>query len=271
MLREESIGRPSQYLGGKLCKVTLENGNKAWAFGSCQYVQTAVQNVEDHLAKSGEKLPYKAPTPLSSGYHPEIDVSSELGKAKASYFHSLVGVLWWIVELGWVDINVEVLMISSHLARPRTGHLKEIYHIFAYLKAHLNTKMVFELMPIALDMNLFEQKDWSYLPYSYEGFAEELPDNMPKPCGPLMTMRVFVDADHAGDLLPRRSRTGFIMLLNGAPIYWSSKKQSSCETSTFGSEFVAMKQATEYICGLRYKLRMMGITVDEPAFVFGDN
>jgi hypothetical protein len=41
--------------------------------------------------------------------------------------------------------------------------------------------------------------------------------------------------------------------------------------STFGSEFVAMKQATEYIRGLRYKLRMMGITVDEPAFVFGDN
>jgi hypothetical protein len=82
---------------------------------------------------------------------------------------------------------------------------------------------------------------------------------------------VFVDADHAGDLLTRRSRTGFIVFLNGAPIYWSSKKQTSCETSTFGSEFVAMKQATEYILGLRYKLRMMGITVDEPAFVFGDN
>ncbi len=73
---------------------------------------------------------------------------------------------------------------------------------------------------------------------------------------------MFVDAVHAGDLLPRRSRTGFIVFLNGAPIYWSSKKQTSCETSTFGSEFVAMKQATEYIHGLRYKLRMMGITVD---------
>jgi hypothetical protein len=65
--REESIGPPSQYLGGKLRKVTLENGNKAWAFGSCQYVQSAVQNVENHLTKSGEKLHHKAPTPLSSG------------------------------------------------------------------------------------------------------------------------------------------------------------------------------------------------------------
>jgi hypothetical protein len=94
---------------------------------------------------------------------------------------------------------------------------------------------------------------------------------MPKPCGPSMTMQVFVDADHAGDLVTRRSRTGFIVFLNGALIYWSSKKETSCETSTIGSEFVAMKQATEYIRGSRYKLRMMGITVDEPVFVFGDN
>jgi hypothetical protein len=32
-----------------------------------------------------------------------------------------------------------------------------------------------------------------------------------------------------------------------------------------------MKQATEYARGLRYKLRMMGMTVNEPTFVFGDN
>ncbi len=99
---------------------------------------------------------------------------------------------------------------------------------------------------------------------------EELPSNMPLSFGPSMTMRVFVDSNHAGDLVTCHSRTGFIVFLNGAPIYWSSKKQTSCKTSTFGSEFVAMKQATEYVRGLRYKLQMMGITVDEPTFVFGD-
>jgi len=84
-------------------------------------------------------------------------------------------------------------------------------------------------------------------------------------------MHVFVDADHAEDLITCRSRTGFIVILNNAPIYWTSKKQNSRETSTFGSEFVAMRQATEYVQGLQYKLRMMGIKVDETAFVFGDN
>ena len=50
-LREESIGYPGQYLGGKLREVVLENGAKAWAFGSKQYVEAAVNNVVDYLAK----------------------------------------------------------------------------------------------------------------------------------------------------------------------------------------------------------------------------
>ena len=50
-----------------------------------------------------------------------------------------------------------------------------------------------------------------------------------------------------------------------------SKKQASCETSTFGSEFCAMKQGTEYVRGLRYKLRMLGIPCSSPTLVFGDN
>jgi hypothetical protein len=244
---------------------------RTWAFSSSQYVNSAVNNVADHLKAKGEKLLYKAPTPLSSGYRPKIDVSPELGEADASYYHSLIGVLWWILELGWIDLDTEVSMMSSHLVLPRVGHLQEVFHIFAYLKAHSNAEMVFDPAPVEPDMTLFGRQDWTYSPYDYEGTQEELPSNMPKSCGPWMTMRVYVDSDHAGDMLTQRSRTGFIVFLNKAPIYWSSKKQNSCETSTFGSEFVAMKQATEYVRGLRYKLRMMGITVDEPAFVFGDN
>ena len=60
-------------------------------------------------------------------------------------------------------------------------------------------------------------------------------------------------------------------MLNNAPLYWFSKKQSSMGTSSFGSEFVAMRQCCEYLKGLRYKLRMMGIPVNNPCFIFGDN
>jgi hypothetical protein len=91
VLCKESIGMPSNYLGGKLQEVTLENGVVAWAFGSCQYVQLAVKNVEEHFQAKEEKLPYKAPTPLSSGYCPEIDNSPELNDNNATYYHSLMG------------------------------------------------------------------------------------------------------------------------------------------------------------------------------------
>ncbi len=100
VLPKELIGKPSNYLGEKLQEVTLENGVVAWAFGSCQYVQLAVKNVEEHLQVKREKLPYKAPTPLSSGYYPEIEISPELNDDDTTYYHSLIGILWWIVELG---------------------------------------------------------------------------------------------------------------------------------------------------------------------------
>ena len=80
-----------------------------------------------------------------------------------------------------------------------------------------------------------------------------------------------MDSDHAGDSITRRSRTSFIVYLNNAPIYWTSKKQGSIETSSFGSEFIAMKNCCEYLRGLRYKLRMMDIPCDFPSYIFGDN
>ena len=100
-------------------------------------------------------LPYTAPNPLSTDYRPELDVTPELGEAEASYYHTVIGILRWIVELGRVDIDVEVSMMSSHLALPREGHLEELYHIFAYLKARPNAEMVFDPMPIKPDMSLF--------------------------------------------------------------------------------------------------------------------
>jgi hypothetical protein len=82
---------------------------------------------------------------------------------------------------------------------------------------------------------------------------------------------MFVDSDHAGDKRARRSRTGYLIYLNMAPIIWYSKKQSTIETSVFGAEFVAMKQGMECLRGLRYKLRMMGVSISGPSYIYGDN
>ena len=64
-LKEESIGPPKFYLGSHVSKVELDNGVKCWSFSSSQYVQTAVKNVETHVAKVSDtrwQLPTKCHT-----------------------------------------------------------------------------------------------------------------------------------------------------------------------------------------------------------------
>ena len=92
-----------------------------------------------------------------------------------------------------------------------------------------------------------------------------------KPRGKEVDLRCFVDADHAGDTVTRRSRTGFFIFINMVLIICHSKKQTTIEPSVFGSEFVAMKVAMETSRGLRYKLRMMGVLISGPTYMYGDN
>jgi hypothetical protein len=87
----------------------------------------------------------------------------------------------------------------------------------------------------------------------------------------LVERRLFVDSDHAGEKFTRRSRTGFVIYLNMAPLVWFTKRRPTVEASVFGAEFFAMKNGIETCRGLRYKLRMMGVALSGPIFVYGDN
>lgn len=273
-LKQESIGPPKLYLGGHLREVMLENGAKAWAYSASQYVQAAVKNVEDWLAKEENKhwhMPKRAETPMQTSYRPEIDLSPELDGGEAAYYQSLIGILRWIVELGRVDICLEVSMMSSHLALPRRGHLEQLFHIFSHLKKYHNAELVFDPSVPAIDESMYEAKDWASSEFGHLEGVEETPPNMPEPRGVGFVIRAKVDADHATDTVTRKSRTGFLVWLNSSLVYFMSKKQASVETSSFGAEFCAMRQCCEYLRGLRYKLRMMGIPVLGPCYIQGDN
>ena len=107
------------------------------------------------------------------------------------------------------------------------------------------TAMVFDHIEPDTNTSAFREEDWSSTPYG--NCKEEIPSNAPKPRGLGFTMRASADSDHARDSLSRRSKTGFIVWLHSAPICWYSKNQGSCETSSFASEFMAMKQCFEYL------------------------
>ena len=42
--------------------------------------------------------------------------------------------------------------------------------------------------------------------------VDELPPNMPQPLGKPINLNIFVDADHAGNKITRRSHTGMLNL-----------------------------------------------------------
>ena len=73
--------------------------------------------------------------------------------------------------------------------------------MFAYLKSHANSEMVFDPSQVEFDKDLFPKKDWGYSIYAQAASdsQEEIPPDMPKPRGKGTDMRVYVDSDNAGD------------------------------------------------------------------------
>ena len=221
---------------------------------------------QDGLTFSSGK---KAERPMPKDYRPEIDVSPILEPHKAQQYQQLIGMLRWAVELGRVDIVFEVSLLSSHLALPREGHLDAAYGIFGYLAKHLESNLVFDDKQVDINHEVFHHTDWTNNVYGH--VKEQRPPQMPEPLGKAVKITCFVDASHAGDLVTRRSHTGFIIYLNNAPIDWYSKRQNTVETSTFGSELVAMKTGIEKVKALRIKLQLLGIPIDGPSLILGDN
>jgi Reverse transcriptase (RNA-dependent DNA polymerase) len=268
-LKDESVGPPTRYLGADIRQMLLDSGEPAWMMCPETYVRTAVENLQKQLATDGfGALRTRAPKPFRHEYRPEIDGTDLLPLAGVAYYQGLIGILRWMCELGRLDILLEVSLMSSYNARPRSGHLAAVLDIFAYLKRYPMGGILLDPDEPWYDRSGFIDYDWTDI---YGPVSEELPPKMPEPLGPALTMSCFVDADHAGNLVTRRSHTGIVIFLNRAPVVWYSKHHNSVETSTFGSEFVALRIAVELIQALRYKLRMFGIPVTDACDVFCDN
>jgi hypothetical protein len=269
-----SVEPPKSYLGADVFQITVHDGNQdspmkqVWCMSATEYVKWAIQEVKRELAEEGAYLPKCTETPLSLGYRPELDFSVELDSSKVNYYQGLIGILRWIVELGRIDLIVPVSLLSRYMMSPREGHLQQCYHIFAYLKQFNRSRLVFDDAEPDLSEYYFHVCDWKEY---YPDAAEPIPPNMPEPLGHSVTTTCFVDADHAGCKVTRRSQTGILLCMNKAPVLWYSKRQNTVESATFGSEFIALKTAIDQIDALCYKLRMFGIPLDDPTKILCDN
>ncbi len=170
----------------------------------------------------------------------------------------------WMVELGRVDIAVEVSMLSSYLAYPREGHLEAAIHVMGYLRLKHNIRLIFNPTYPDIDLDYFPSFDWTEF---YGDVTEAILTDMPQPLGKEVDIQMMVDSDHAGDKQTQHSCTGFLIYCNMALIIWLSKRQPTIEMSVFSAEFVAMKHGIETLRGLRYKLQMMGVPLTRPSFI----
>ena len=93
------------------------------------------------------------------------------------------------MELGRININVSAALLSQYLVSPREGHLEQVCYIFGYSGRTF-----------------------------YPDAKEPRSHNAPEECSNSVQINTFVDANHAGDHLTRRSHAGILIFINRAPI-----------------------------------------------------
>ena len=81
----------------------------------------------------------------------------------------------------------------------------------------------------------------------------------------------YSDSDRAGDLDDRRSVSGYMFKLCGAPISWRSKKQTSVALSTVEAEYVALSCATQEVVWLRQLMSKLRLEQSKPTLIYEDN
>ena len=149
--------------------------------------------------------------PLTSGYQPEMDMSLELKQDGLQWYQEMIRILWWVVELGQVNVLLEMALMSTDLAMLRWGHLEQLHHMFGYLKANPKQKLFFDPQHLNIDKRAFKEYDWYDF---YRDSKERIPSDMPVLHGHLVSMHCFVDSNHVGDKVTQRSQMGILIFLS---------------------------------------------------------
>ena len=151
-------------------------------------------------------------------------------------YQEKIGVLLYAAISTRPDISFAVCSLARHVQAPLQRHMNGVERIFRYLSGTKDVGLIFgrgkQTQAVQID--------------------------------------AFSDADWASDKSDRKSVSGWIARINGDPISWSSKKQSSVALSTCESELMAQCDATkeeEWLRGLMSEIR---IAYEQP-ILYGDN
>jgi hypothetical protein len=81
----------------------------------------------------------------------------------------------------------------------------------------------------------------------------------------------YVDADHASDVDDRKSVGGYVLMLNGGAVSWSSRKIKVVAISSFESEWYSASICGCEVKAMRRLLEEVGFNQTEPTTLLEDN
>jgi hypothetical protein len=138
----KSVGIPECYLGGdvEFLGEACKNQGLRLALSAKTYIQNVVFKFEGLFGK--EFKPIK--TPMSEGYHPELDDSHICTKDDSAKYRSIIGCCIWIIVLGKFDIEYATSAMSRFNMLSREGHIKALKRILSYLKAFPKGRVIID-------------------------------------------------------------------------------------------------------------------------------
>ena len=85
---------------------------------------------------------YSPQQPFSNlHYRPDIDVKDECSNSQIQFFQNIIGILRWTVELGRIDIDYEISVLSRYLAQ-ESFHLQMRISFHFLLAKYLRTSLL---------------------------------------------------------------------------------------------------------------------------------
>ena len=132
------------------------------------------------------------------------------------------------------DITTAVSMLSRHMESPTRAHITAARHVVSYLNSTANMGLHYKT-------------------------------------GGDLNIQVYCDASFAPDEHNRKSRTGWVILVNGTPVSWKSALQPVIAHSTAESEYIAMSDAAREATYIQSLLHAMGVNTQQAIIIHEDN
>lgn len=156
----------------------------------------------------------------------------------------------------------------------RVNQYKEILGSLLYISTRTRPDIAAAVGILSRESSSPTQKSWigvkrvlRYLMGSQElGLFFSSNSDVSKP-----QMNAYSDADWAGDRKERKSTSGLVVCMNGTPVIWQSKKQTSVALSSSEAEYIALSECAKEVKWIRSLLGELDLLQDGPTVVLEDN